>query len=188
MNLAIVQIRSEKGNIPKNIALHKKAISEATSERVKFILFSELSLTGYEPKLASKLAVHSSSILFKDFEMLSTHHDITIAFGTPLKKGTDVQIGMLIFRPNHQKLQYIKQYLHKDELPYFAKGDEQILFSVKNYSIASAICYESILPNHIKNACDKGAKLYAASVAKSRDNVRNAHAYYSKIAKNTIFL
>ena len=55
MKIGIAQIDSKRGDIKKNIALHKERIHLAKEKEVNAIFFSELSITGYEPELASVL-------------------------------------------------------------------------------------------------------------------------------------
>lgn len=56
MKICVAQTRPIKGEIDKNIEIHKKFIDLATSKGANMIFFPELSLTGYEPKLAKHLA------------------------------------------------------------------------------------------------------------------------------------
>lgn len=90
---------------------------------------------------------------------------------------------MLIFIPGCQRLEYSKQQLHDDELPYFINGIKQIILVVAHKKIAPAICYESLQPGHSENAYQLGAEIYIASVAKSQKGVDKAYAHYPAIAK-----
>ena len=54
--IAVAQISSVDGNVTENIAVHMNAIEKAVSVGVSYIVFPELSLTGYQPECASNLA------------------------------------------------------------------------------------------------------------------------------------
>jgi predicted amidohydrolase len=54
MRICAAQIKPSNGSIQTNIEIHKDWINLAISGKADFIAFPELSLTGYEPKLAKK--------------------------------------------------------------------------------------------------------------------------------------
>lgn len=183
MKLSIAQTRPFKGDIPKNIEVHKKLIYLAVADKADIIVFPELSLTGYEPILAKSLASSADDSIFDDFQKISDAEHITICLGMPTLKGSDILISMLIFQANKPRQCYSKQYLHEDEFPYFVNGNEQVILTLNDTKIAPAICYESLLPEHSGNAFESGAEIYIASVAKSAKGVEKAFNHYPDIAK-----
>ena len=54
--IAAAQVASARGDIVGNIAAHTAAIEVAAALGVSVLIFPELSLTGYEPDLATELA------------------------------------------------------------------------------------------------------------------------------------
>ena len=54
--IATAQIGSARGDVSANLAAHADAVVAAVSCDVSVLVFSELSLTGYEPDLAASLA------------------------------------------------------------------------------------------------------------------------------------
>ncbi len=90
---------------------------------------------------------------------------------------------MVIFQPNSPRLIYSKQQLHADELPYFEKGDTQIVVTVENERITPAICYESLQPDHSEKAFRLGTDIYLASVAKSLRGAHQAFTHYPLVAR-----
>ena len=183
MKIAIAQTKPIKGAIEKNIEAHKKWIHLAIKHHTDFIFFPELSLTGYEPKLAANLAIEKGDIRIFDFQKISDKHQISIGIGLPTKEDTKVKISMLIFQPNKPVITYSKQYLHTDEKPYFVNGNTQAYLTIKNEKIAPAICYESLQIEHTKNAYQNNATIYIASVAKSKNGVEKSSKQYANIAK-----
>ena len=182
MKIGIVQTKSEKGNIESNSASHKKWIEIAVSEKADLIAFPELSLTGYEPKLAKELATDPNDSRLNEFQKISDFNQITIAVGLPTKSDLGILISMVIFQPNQARSIYSKQKLHSDEKPYFIEGKEQTLLTLKDMKIAPAICYESLQPEHSEYASELGAVLYLASVAKSQTGIEKAFTHFPKIA------
>ncbi len=171
-------------------------IERAVSQRADLIFFPELSLTGYEPAFAKALATRPDDTRWDVFQALSDAYGIIIGVGLPLLSDTSVanerdanqqapgiQIGMIFFQPRQPRVWYAKQQLHSDELPYFDPGDKQVLLQAHGHTLAPAICYESLQPDHAANAVRCGADIYLASVAKPDRGVIKAFAHYPAIAQ-----
>lgn len=182
MLLCAAQIKPIKGDVLRNIRKHINFIDQAASHQVDFMLFPELSLTGYEPELAEKLATDPVDPRFSVFAELSEKHRMTIALGMPIRKNAGIVIGMLVFQPGREAELYAKRFLHADEEPYFVPGNRQLILEIKEEKIAPAICYESLLQEHAAGAFQDGAGIYAASVAKSAAGVEKAYRHYPEMA------
>ncbi|PHS63382.1 MAG: carbon-nitrogen hydrolase family protein [Flavobacterium sp.] len=183
MKICLAQSESKKGDINWNISNHKKWIEVAISQNADLIVFPELSLTGYEPNLANKLATDQNDLRLNEFQELSDKCKISIGVGLPTKTENGILISMVIFQPNQQRQTYSKQELHSDEKKHFIQGNEQIIIPNNNERIAPAICYESLQQEHIKKACELNANIYLASVAKPQDGIEKALNYFPKVAK-----
>lgn len=183
MKIAVSQTKPIKGNISANIETHKTLIDLAISQKADAIFFPELSITGYEPELASELATHQNDNIFDNFQETSNRNKITIGLGIPTKTTIEPKISMIIFQPDKPRQTYSKQQLHSDEFPFFTNGEEQIILTVNNEKIAPAICYESLQNDHSENANKLGAEIYVASVAKSQNGIDKAMVHYPTIAK-----
>ncbi|WP_445383000.1 carbon-nitrogen hydrolase family protein [Robiginitalea sp. IMCC43444] len=183
MKIGVAQIETSKGNIQKNIEIHKTWIELAIMEKADLIVFPELSLTGYEPELAAKLAIDLNDPRLDDFQKLSDLNNITIGLGIPARSDSGILISMAIFQTGQDRKKYSKQRLHPDELPYFVEAEGQLILTVKNINVAPAICYESLQKEHSENAIKLGAAIYLASVAKSQNGIEKAFAHYPQIAK-----
>lgn len=183
MKICIAQTKPVKGDIEKNTLNHIKLIEVAADEKVDLIVFPELSLTGYEPALANELATNANDYRLKVFQTLSNAHQMTIGVGIPTPGKTGIQISLIFFQPFQLPITYSKQFLHSDEFPFFVKGEKQLYLNIKKYKIAPAICYESMLTEHVENAVENGAKIYFASVAKTAAGVEKGFHHYSEIAK-----
>lgn len=183
MKICTAQIRPLKGNILKNIEQHKKLINLAAANGADIIFFPELSLTGYEPKLAKELATIPLDNRLDDFQNMSDLKNITIGVGLPLNNIRGILISMVIFQPGKSRQIYSKQHLHEDELPYFVNGEGKLMLRMDNTKLAPAICYESLLPEHSKEAFENGAEIYLASVAKSANGIAKAYKHYPEVAR-----
>ncbi len=183
MRLCVAQTRPLKGDIAGNIARHKAFVNLAADLKADMILFPELSLTGYEPSLAKKLAIDAGDTRLNDFQQMSDSRQITIGVGAPTKTGEGTAISMLLFQPNKARQTYSKKYLHPDEYPFFVSGQNYSELTVKSTPVALAICYELSIEQHTVEAMKHGAKVYLASVAKSASGVEKSATILSHTAK-----
>lgn len=183
MKICIAQTKPIKGNVSANIEAYKKFIELALTLNAEAIFFPELSLTGYEPELAKKLATNQNDKRLDIFQETSNQKNIIIGLGLPTKEESKIRISMIIFEPNKTRQTYSKQQLHQDELPYFENGVGQIIIKTNDKNIAPAICYESLQQTHSENAFKLGADVYLASVAKLEKGIVKAFECYPALAK-----
>ena len=182
MKIAIAQTKPVKGDIESNILNHERFILKAAELGANAIVFPELSLTGYEPRMAYQLAATAGDGRFSIFDELSVRHRIHVAVGMPLRGAGGIIIAMVIFSGGERQV-YTKEYLHEDELPFFINGKNEMLpFEAEN-KLSLAICYELSMEQHSEKAFRRGSHLYVAGVAKTQAGVESAAAQLSVIAK-----
>ncbi len=181
MRIGVAQTRPVKGDIRRNIAGHKALIKLAADQSADSIIFPELSLTGYEPQLAKKLAMTTDNLLLEEFRTLSETMNLTIGVGVPMRNSRGITISMLLFKPHLGIAVYSKKYLHPDEEPFFVPGDAGKLLDGNKAAIA--ICYELSVPQHAVDAFNNGAEIYIASVAKSVMGIKSAVPILTGIAR-----
>jgi predicted amidohydrolase len=182
MKICVVQLLPVKGDIAANIINHKKWIELAVANSAGIVIFPELSITGYEPELAKKLAVSQDDERFNDFQSIADIKKITIGIGAPTNNDGDICISMIIFQPDRPRNTYHKQYLHSSETPFFASGKSFAGVLDGKPKIAVAICYEISVPEHAANAVSKGADIYIASLVESFADIDKAHRNLRAIA------
>ena len=183
MKLIAAQIACVPGDVEHNLDKHVDIIEIAASLGANAIVFPELSLTGYEPRLAEVLAMQPEDERLDVFQWLSDRFGLLIAVGAPIRKAGGNRIGMLVFQPELPRSLYCKQRLHPDELPFFLPGAGQSLFTRGDYRLAPAICFESLQAEHAQHAAQAGAQVYFTSVAKSQRGVDSAYGHYPMIAR-----
>lgn len=179
----MVQSRSVKGKIDQNIETHLRLIGIAIQAKADLIVFPELSITGYEPALAEKLACTIQDARFNAFQAVADTHSVTIGIGMPTRSDDGIHISMLFFQPHKARLQYSKQMLHEDELPYFVSGKNQAFLLNLGKKIAFGICYETLKRAHFVTAIENAADIYIASVAKPDRGTQNAYVHFPSLAK-----
>jgi predicted amidohydrolase len=179
MKIAAAQVKAIPGNIEANINHHVEVVRSAAIQKADIIIFPELSLTGYEPKLAAELAIKKENARLTVLQTVSDKYKITIGVGAPVQTVNGVCIGMILFQPQQQNIIYYKKYLHADEEPYFIGCENEFLAIDKT---AFAICYELSVPQHAEDAFKTGANTYVVSVAKTLSGMENAAERLSTIA------
>ena len=183
MKIGIAQTRPLKGDIPGNIAAHKKLIDRAAAIGADTLIFSELSLTGYEPTLAHTLAMDLNDGRLDELQTLSDTHSLTLGVGVPLQTAQGITISLLIFQPGQSRQVYTKRYLHPDEEAFFVSGSGTLNLLGSEGTLALAICYELSVPEHAEEASKNGAEIYLASVAKTARGIPKAEERLSAIAQ-----
>lgn len=183
MRICAIQIRPVAGAVDANIVRHVTLAEHAVGRGAELVFFPELSLTGYEPRLAGALATTPDDRRLDVFQRLSDAHDVVLGVGLPLSAPAGVQIGMVFFRPAASPRAYCKRMLHADELPYFIPGEEPVLLETGGHLLAPAICYESLQPAHAAEAAERHTDIYLASVAKSANGTARAFVHYPEIAR-----
>jgi predicted amidohydrolase len=109
MKICMAQTRPVTGDIEQNIARHKVFVQTAVSHHANFIIFPELSLTGYEPTLAQALAIQPDDSRLDVFQTLADDRQITIGVGAPTQNQPRPCISLIIFRPHQPRHTYSKQ-------------------------------------------------------------------------------
>jgi predicted amidohydrolase len=183
MRICAAQFRPVAGNIATNLAMHLRLIDLAAAHRADLVYFPELSLTGYEPRLAKTLATHEGDSRLDILQERSDGHRILIGVGLPVSFELEVRIGMIWFSPKTPRRTYAKQHLHADEQPFFVGGGSQLLLKAAGHTLAPAICSESLAANHSDIAAKLGADIYLASVAKPAGALARAMLHYPKVAR-----
>jgi len=182
MRICLAQTKPFKGDIQRNIERHTEFIELACSHHADIVIFPELSITGYEPTLAKDLATHTDDSRFDVFQKIANAKPMTIGIGVPTRNACGLNISMVLFQPGRAREIYSKEHIHRDEEPFFVRGQNSIGLIGGKSRIALAICYELSIPAHSEKAFSAGARIYLASVAKTANGVANASKTLSEIA------
>ena len=164
LKIAVAQVASVKGDIEENISTHLKAIEKASELGVSYIVFPELSLTGYEPEIAVHLAFSSDDIRLKPLIDSAIKNNIKIGVGVPLQSNGLPKIGLIVISQTGTVDTYEKMHLHSDEEAYFNNGTNHNLITIGNTKIANAICADTNNANHVHTCSELGAAVYVAGV------------------------
>jgi len=183
VKIAVAQIGVVKADVEENSKRHMAAIQQASLHHINYLVFPELSLTGYEPELAKSLAFTKEDSRLTDFIAAASHYQMTIVLGAPIKSTDLPRIGMIIISPQGYVEVYEKMHLHAGESEYFNAGKTPCLRKLGNTVIAHAICADTNHPEHVKNYAQLGADIYIAGVLVSAAGYQADSAMMSAHAK-----
>lgn len=159
--IAAAQSISMAGDIAANIQRHLRFMQEAVEHRVEFLLFPELSLTGYERAQARELAINPEDARLQPLRDLARDSGMITVIGAPVRlPGSDeVLIGALVFGVEGAVGVYTKQYLHGGEELVFSPGRGGAGVRIDADHIELAVCADFAQAMHARQAAQSG---YAA--------------------------
>ncbi|KAG0569350.1 hypothetical protein KC19_6G084500 [Ceratodon purpureus] len=176
--IAAAQTAPIGGDVHANIKQHVAMMQAAARHGVQLLVFPELSLTGYEPSLAPKLAVHADDdttlLLLQPLREQAAMSGMTAVVGLPLSlpgRPGCVFIGALVLEPNGGVCVYTKQHLAPSEASVFEVGMGGAHAQVAGQQVAVAICYDTAHASHPAAAADIGASIYAAGIWSTPEEV-----------------
>ncbi|MEN0107584.1 MAG: carbon-nitrogen hydrolase family protein [Pseudomonas sp.] len=164
--LAAAQCAVQPGDLAGNLALHLALMQRAREQGVDFLLFPELSLTGYEPTLAHDLAQTADTSLLAPLRALAKDAGMTTVVGLPMRPADHgkPQIAAYVLHGDGSLSIYTKQYLHPGEEQFFAPGTGGELLSIAGLPVALSVCADFTHAEHLAAAAAQGAQVYATGV------------------------
>ena len=180
--IASAQYAAKRGDIAANLDTHMRMAEMAASHGVDFLMFPELSLTGYEMDLAESLQTTADDPVFAPLQTFARERGMRIMAGMPLRAPAGKPyIGATIFGGAAPE-SYNKVHVHDSDAPYFQKDDKVGLLEHRGARIGLAICADLNHPSHAAAAAGCGADIYAASALISV----NGYAREAKMLEGTL--
>jgi len=152
-------------------------IRAAAKERTRVLVFPELSLTGYELDLANDLAFSEGDPRLTPLIDLASSSNMTLIVGAPVRIDLRLYIGAFIIYSDRSVDLYTKQRLGAfpsevnpsgivppPEATIFQPGQRNPLVQFDGNTAAVAVCADIGRPGHAREAADRGARSYLASM------------------------
>jgi len=134
-------------------------------------------LTGYELDLASELAFSDGDPRLAPLVELASSYRMTLIVGAPVRIGSRLHIGAFIISSDRAVGLYTKHHLGAfptsaspdgivpaAEETVFHPGNRNPLVRFGDNTAAVAVCADTSRPSHPKEAADRGARTYLASM------------------------
>jgi predicted amidohydrolase len=176
-SIAAAQTIPARGDVGANLEQHVRLIRLAATEGARLLAFPELSLTGYELDLAAELAFSESDPRLAPLVEEAFSSAMTLIAGAPVRIGSRLHIGAFILSPDRAVGLYTKQRLgafpesaSRDgtvppaEATVFHPGERNPLIRLGGDTAAVAICADAGRPSHPREAAERGANIYLASM------------------------
>jgi predicted amidohydrolase len=175
--MAVGQTTPRRGDVDANVEQHLRLVRIAADQQAQVLVFPELSLTGYELDLANDLAFSRSDSRLAPLVDAASSHAMTLVVGAPARSGPRLHLGAFIISPDRTVRLYTKHHLgafpasaSRDgrvppaEATVFEPGDQNPLLRFGEDTAAVAVCADTGRPSHAREAANRGACAYLASV------------------------
>jgi len=175
--IAAAQTIPRRGNVPANVEQHLRLARAAASERARVVVFPELSLTGYELDLAAELAFSQNDPRLAPLVETASSHSMTLVVGAPVRIEERLHIGAFVISPDRTVEVYTKHHLGTfsaaasadgvvppAEATVFRPGDRNPLVRFDGNTAAVAVCADVGHASHAREAAERGARTYLASM------------------------
>lgn len=167
--IAAAQSTSVPLEVVANVQNHLRFVEAAAQLGVQWLVFPELSLTGYELAAMPDLVLHADHALLAPLREAAQRTGMAITVGAPVDSGSALPfIGAITLRPDGQHYVYAKYHLHGSETRFATAGSAPVgLQEWNSHTVASAICADTNHPGHASQAAAAGACVYAAGILTS---------------------
>ena len=175
--IAAAQTVPVRGDVGANVERHLQLVPVAAEEQVEVLVFPELSLTGYEMDLAAGLAFSPADPRLAPLVEAASSHSMTLIAGAPVRLESGLHIGAFIISPDRTVGLYTKHRLGAftadascdgvvppAEATVFQPGTLNPLVRVGGDTAAVAVCADIGQPSHPRQAAERGARTYLASM------------------------
>lgn len=176
-SLAAAQTVPAAGDVEANVEQHLQLVHLAADEGARLLVFPELSLTGYELRLASDLAFSEADPRLNTLADAAAACSMTLVVGAPVRIGPRLYIGAFILSPDQTLEIYTKHRLGAfsesasvdgsvppAEANFFHPGDRNPLIQLGGNTAAVAVCADTGRESHAQAAAERGANTYLASM------------------------
>lgn len=176
-SIAVAQTCPVGGDVRANVDEHCRLARRAADEGARVVVFPELSLTGYELSVARELAFTEDDPRLRPLIETAASESTTLIVGAPVRAGQRLHIGALILRSDRTTDVYTKHRLGAfsasaavdgtvppAEATVFEPGSRNPSVTCGDGTAAMAICADVQQPSHPREAAERGADVYLASM------------------------
>lgn len=152
MKLAAYQFTVTK-DINHNLQIIKNAITQASNQNVKLLIFPECALTGYPPRdIENSSVVHFNELAIaqEQIQQLAVAHVMHIIVGSITRENGNYYNSAIVFMPNHEQLVYNKRALWGWDKDNFSIGNKKGIFEIEGLKVGIRICYEVRFPEFFR--------------------------------------
>jgi NAD+ synthase (glutamine-hydrolysing) len=169
MKIGIAQISCVERRLDLNIKKHLKMLHEAKRLGCSYVLFPELSLTGYFPEQLREYPPTLLYSLSEDFRTFAIKNTINFTVGCPIRSEDKIYIGAITFKDDGEIILHHKRVLFEDENKHVDIGTVSPQFEISGLKFNICICAELKDMNLFMQAKDSGVDVYCVSALVTRN-------------------
>jgi N-carbamoylputrescine amidase len=166
MKIAAAYIHAIPGDITANLNQTLALLQQLKKEKAAFVLFPELSLTGYSTaKQDIELALSQKEAVMHQLSEFSKKSNFSFAVGYPQRHNEQLYIAHYLFTEGKIAGIHQKSHLGPNEKKTFSEGDELSVFQTGPLKIGMQLCFETHFPEISYAQARQGANLLAMAFA-----------------------
>lgn len=158
MKIALGQIDMGFEEKEKAMALCQKLLAEAGENRVDFVIFPEMTLTGFTLHPAAYAEERKNSPTMAFFRAQAKKNHIAVCYGLPVREnGVSTNHCIIVDETGTELADYTKihPFSFGAEAKYYSGGNALQFCRVKNASVSPLICYDLRFPELFQIASQK---------------------------------
>lgn len=180
MILGLAQTPSGE-TLQQNLAIHKQFLTEASKMGIEFLLFPELSLTGYRPSNMSKILCSDVDQAIDQLRVFSQNLDIEVLVGMPYWRNSSAKPVISQQLLGSKEFRHEKSLIHTDEEPFFCFGMANSTLHLSQLIFNVGICFESCQSSYWQSI--PAADFLLCPVAKDQSGMAKSKNLWTEIAK-----
>ena len=182
MRIALAQTASVPVDVLANLAAAERTIISAANRGAALTAFPELSLTGYElDGIANTPAawLTPGDARLDGVRRACSATRTAAILGAPWRDADgQPRLAAIVVGPDGEVQASPKQYLHDNEGDVFVAGRALPPFTVGDWRVAVAVCFDSAHPAHAAEAAAQGADLYIGSALYATGQERRCDLHF----------
>ncbi len=179
LTIAAVQPACTACDVSANARVHADTVRAA---QARFVVFPELSLTGYE--LDADAVSPTDEALAPLVEACTAMGSVALV-GAPVHGARgDLHVGMLSVSSSGVKMAYGKTWLGPAESTRFSPGDGPTAMDLDGWRLGLGICTDTGVAEHVAGVADLGIDIYVAGLAYLPEERRAHDARAVSIARH----
>ena len=159
LKVACVQFKPVLGNVKRNLETIANYIQKGKEERIDIMVFPELCVQGYDPKLVETKAEAQNGNSFQFLSEASKFSGIYLVVGLAERSKDKLFNSSVLFYPDGKFGVYRKVHLWSTEAKVFTHGNNYPVFDTEFGKIAMWICYDTRFPEVARIFALKGARI-----------------------------
>ena len=176
--VAGVQVAGALGAVSANVERMRLWVDRAASSGAQVVFFPECSMTGFEAKRASCLAIDPDDEVLSAFEGYAARRRIAVGYGFIERRDeTHAPFNAYVVSDGENRLIYRKTHLGESERAFFSQGESLPVERIAGVCVGLQLCWEGHVPDIATALRAKGAELLLAPHACGLGGQRRIEAW-----------